>query len=41
MTPTVTDLVKESQRKHELLLFGCIGKWQPFRAVVVVSADLR
>jgi hypothetical protein len=34
MMPYATGFVKESQRKYELLDFGYMAQWQPFRVVV-------
>jgi hypothetical protein len=35
LTPYVTGLVKESQRKYELLHFGFVAQWQPFRVIIL------
>jgi hypothetical protein len=35
LTPSNIGLVKETQRKYELLHFGYVGQWQSFQAVVV------
>jgi hypothetical protein len=35
LMPFVTDIVKEYQRKHELLYFGYVAQWQPFQVAVL------
>jgi ADP-ribose pyrophosphatase YjhB (NUDIX family) len=35
LTPHVTALGKESQRKYELLYFSYVAQWQPFRAAAL------
>jgi hypothetical protein len=37
LTPSKTGLLKEAQRKHELLNFGCVAQWESFRGSTVIS----
>jgi hypothetical protein len=40
MTPFVTGLVKETQRKYEILYFGFVAHWQTFRAIYFTSRQI-